>query len=277
MNYPLKKMVAHKSSPKNSNKNGGADNGFNYLVRSIEELKHRIEIEQPFIGDDGVRKLIDGVDMALLQARGAERKIHSQQKTIAEMERLALNDCLTNALNRRGIEAELRRVLSAAGRYNETGILVFIDLDGFKPINDTYGHGAGDLVLQKVVELLKANVRPHDSVGRLGGDEFAVILSRTDWKNGIVRAEMLERVINNTIVHWNRAPIAVRASFGFERFGSKTDAIELMSMADEAMYRSKRIRAEQAQKLLEETTRQTTQTPMISEKLWRIFKGEISA
>lgn len=182
---------------------------------------------------------------------------------IAEMERLALSDSLTSALNRRGIEMELQRVLAAAQRYNETGVLVFIDLDGFKPINDTYGHGAGDLVLQKVADLLRANIRPHDSVGRLGGDEFAVILSRTDWENGLARAEMLDRIINNSIVHWNRMPIAVRGSFGFERFDAKTNLDELMQMADEAMYKTKRIRSEEARIIAAENCDETRQISIV--------------
>ena len=272
MNYPLEKMAANKGERKISAEIGDA-----CLINSVRDLKKRIEREFIFSASDEARNLIHAADLALMQARGAERKIFSQQRQISEMEHLALSDGLTNILNRRGLENELHRVLSAAERYNETGVLVFIDLDDFKPINDTYGHGAGDLVLQKVAELLKANIRPHDSVGRLGGDEFAVILSRTDWQSGLARAEMLERIINNAIVHWNRAPIAIRASFGFERFKSKTDAAELMHMADAAMYEAKRVRAETSKQIAEENELETRETPIITKKMEQIFKGEASA
>ncbi len=271
MNYPLKKIVVNKGVAKISGEIGEAR-----LIGAIRNLKEQIEREFIFSGSDEVRSIINAADLALMQARGAERKIFSLQQQISEMEHLALNDSLTNVLNRRGLEDELHRVLSAAERYNETGVLVFIDLDGFKPINDTFGHGAGDLVLQKVAELLKTNIRPHDSVGRLGGDEFAVILSRTDWQSGLARAEMLERTINNAIVHWNRAPIAVRASFGFERFQAKTDANELMRLADAAMYKAKRVRAEIAKEMAEEDELETRETPIITKKMEQIFKGEAS-
>ena len=271
MNYPLKKIVVNKGVAKISGEIGEAR-----LIGAIRNLKEQIEREFIFSGSDEVRSIINAADLALMQARGAERKIFSLQQQISEMEHLALNDSLTNVLNRRGLEDELHRVLSAAERYNETGVLVFIDLDGFKPINDTFGHGAGDLVLQKVAELLKTNIRPHDSVGRLGGDEFAVILSRTDWQSGLARAEMLERTINNAIVHWNRAPIAVRASFGFERFQAKTDANELMRLADAAMYKAKRVRAEIAKEMAKEDELETRETPIITKKMEQIFKGEAS-
>ncbi len=272
MNYPLGKMVANKGAPKIS-----VEIGEPGLISAVRDLKKLIEIEFIFSGSNDARKLIRAADLALMQARGTERKIFSLQQRISEMEHLALSDSLTNALNRRGLEDELGRVLSAAERYNEAGVLVFIDLDDFKPINDTYGHGAGDLVLQKVAELLKTNIRPHDSVGRLGGDEFAVILSRTDWQSGLARAEMLERTINNAIVHWNRAPIAIRASFGSECFGAKTDADILMRMADAAMYKNKRARAEATKQIAEQNDLETRETPIITKKMEQIFKGEASA
>ena len=88
---------------------------------------------------------------------------------------------------------------------------------------------------------------------------------------------MLERIINNAIVHWNRAPIAIRASFGFERFKAKTDAAELMSMADAAMYKAKRVRAETSKQMAKEGALETRETPIITKKMEQIFKGEASA
>ena len=258
MNYPIKKITRHKTV------NQGNDGG---VVAAVGNLKKIINMDLSISASASADVLIEAVDMALLQAMGVERKISSLQQKIAEMETLALSDSLTKALNRRGLEMELARVLAAAERYDETGVLVFIDLDGFKPINDTYGHAAGDLVLQKVVDLLKANIRPTDSVGRLGGDEFAVILSRTGWENGLARAEMLERTINNAIVHWQRTPIALRASFGFQRFGPKTDADELMRMADAAMYRAKRARAELAKIIAAEAENEERQSPIINKNI----------
>ncbi|MBL4615111.1 MAG: GGDEF domain-containing protein [Magnetovibrio sp.] len=174
---------------------------------------------------------------------GTERKLLTQSLRIEEMERIASTDELTGAYNRRGFEQEFKRVLAAASRYNETGVLVYVDLDGFKPINDTYGHAAGDLVLCEVVRALRDNIRPHDFVARLGGDEFAILLTRTAWKDGLERAEILKHVLNTTYVYWSGNHIAVRASLGFQRFGPDDCNKKLLIQADHAMYEAKRVRA----------------------------------
>lgn len=240
MNYPIEKLFTADKDPRLALSGVRSED----LTSTLVELREQIDQCTNQISPAQTECLKSSVEMALLQALGIDKNCVKLQDKIEHMECLALTDELTGAHNRRGFERELESVLSASGRYNETGVLVYIDLDGFKPINDSFGHAAGDMVLQKVVELLKANVRPHDTIARLGGDEFGVILSRTTWANGLARAEMLERIVNNAIVHWKRAPVPIRASFGYQRFGSKTNAAELMEMADQAMYEAKRMRCE---------------------------------
>lgn len=174
---------------------------------------------------------------------GMERTILNQTLRIEEMSRIACTDQLTSVYNRRGFEQEFQRVLSAATRYGETGILIFVDLDGFKPINDTYGHAAGDLMLVEVARILNDHVRPHDMVARLGGDEFAVLLTRTDWKSGLKRAERIKHILNSHYVNWNSKHIAMRASLGFQCYGAHANATTLLHQADSAMYQSKRLRS----------------------------------
>ncbi|MDP6120860.1 MAG: GGDEF domain-containing protein [Rhodospirillales bacterium] len=123
-------------------------------------------------------------EAAFEAASRAERRMAEQQRRIAHLERLAATDELTGALNRRGFESALKRHLAEARRHHEPSVLVIADLDGFKPINDTYGHRAGDKVLRRVARLLMNNVRKTDYVGRLGGDEFAVLLTRTSHFDG---------------------------------------------------------------------------------------------
>lgn len=195
------------------------------------------------LDEASVQRCMDAADSALSAAMGTERKLLTQSLRIEEMERIASTDELTGAQNRRGFEHEFQRVLAAASRYNETGVLVYVDLDGFKPINDTYGHAAGDLVLCEVVRALRDNIRPHDLVARLGGDEFAVLLTRTAWKDGLERAEILKHVLNTTYVNWSGKHIAVRASLGFQRFGPDDCDKKLLMQADHAMYEAKRVRA----------------------------------
>ena len=180
---------------------------------------------------------------ALEAAFRAERRMAEQQRRIARLERLAATDELTGVLNRRGFESALKRHLAEARRHHEPGVLVIVDLDGFKPINDTHGHRAGDEVLRRVARLLMDNVRETDYVGRLGGDEFAVLLTRTSHVDGIDRAECLDQRVNGMSVAWDGRMIAPRASFGFQTYGPGDDGEELIGQADEAMYRIKRARA----------------------------------
>lgn len=186
---------------------------------------------------------LDAAECALAQARDAERRIAEQIERLAHFEQLALTDGLTGLLNRRGFESEIKRAMTAARRYREKGVLIFVDLDGFKPINDTFGHAAGDEVLVRVAALLTASVRATDSVARLGGDEFAVLLTRTGWDSGLKRAEAFDKMINRAVVNWRGRVIAVRASFGFQTYGPNDDMEKILQSADDAMYATKRARA----------------------------------
>ena len=198
-------------------------------------------LERPPHVDDGT--LRDAAEEALTAAIDAERRLAEQDKRVEVLERLARTDELTALLNRRGFHAELRRAVSAAGRYDERGVLIYVDLDGFKPINDTYGHAAGDEVLRRVADTLRDHIRDTDSVGRMGGDEFCVLLTRTSWKDGLAKAKDLERSLNNTFVGWRGRMIAVRASLGVHAYGSKDDSADLLDRVDDAMYATKRLRA----------------------------------
>jgi len=189
---------------------------------------------------DVPRRLAEEALQAVLDA---ERRMSEQAARIHDLERLAMTDELTGLLNRRGFHAQLQRTVSASQRYDEEGLLVYVDLDGFKPINDTYGHEAGDKVLRRIAQLLVKNVRDTDYVGRLGGDEFAVLLTRTDLESGLKRAKSLEILANATFVSWRGRMIPVGASFGYQAYGPADDGREILRRADDAMYRTKRRRA----------------------------------
>jgi diguanylate cyclase (GGDEF)-like protein len=184
------------------------------------------------------------IETVLEAATAAETRIAELQQRVAELERLAVTDELTGLLNRRGFEAEINRALAAAQRYQETGTLIYVDLDGFKRINDTHGHAAGDEVLRQVARVLMENIRNSDHVGRLGGDEFVILFPRTQREDGIKRAETLERLLNSTLVNWQGHTIQLKASLGFQPFGMMADGRRLLHMADHSMYRTKRQRAE---------------------------------
>jgi diguanylate cyclase (GGDEF)-like protein len=217
--------------------------GEDELVPSVTQLVECLRVRvHPGAGEIGTHR--NAADRALIAATHAERRIVELRQRIAQLERLAMTDELTGLLNRRGFETELQRTLALASRYDEPGLLVYVDLDGFKLVNDTYGHAAGDTVLKCVGRLLTDNLRCTDFVGRLGGDEFAVLLPRTSQKRGANRIRALRRMLNPVAVLWNGATITVRASLGVQAYGTDNaaDGAQLLSRADSSMYQTKHLR-----------------------------------
>lgn len=185
------------------------------------------------------------IKRALSAAYEAESRLAEQQRRISQLEQASMTDELTGLPNRRGFMAQIKNALSAAVRYKKQGVLIYADLDGFKSINDSYGHAAGDEVLKRVALILRGNLRGSDSVGRLGGDEFAVLLTHSSLEDGWKRAKRIERALNNSYANWNGLMLAIRASFGVDAYGP-TDNIDIDAMfarADFAMYITKRRRA----------------------------------
>ncbi|WP_417457504.1 GGDEF domain-containing protein [Kordiimonas sp.] len=172
-------------------------------------------------------------------AAAAEQRMSEQQERIAYLEQLSVTDELTGIPNRRGLRLALGQTLASAARHNETGVLGFLDLDGFKDINDVHGHMAGDAVLRYVAKTLKRHIRPSDVVARIAGDEFAVILTRCDAEGGDERIRALQHHINQGRVHYGGTRIPVRCSIGVHPFNAATDPGELIEAADQAMYQDK--------------------------------------
>jgi len=177
-------------------------------------------------------------------ARTAREAAANHRSRLAHLEELVRTDDLTGLLNRRAFSETTKHVLASAKRYDEQGVLLYIDLDGFKPVNDTYGHAAGDEVLKQIGRLLKDTIRETDYAARLGGDEFAVLLVRTGRNDGLRRAETLDRMLNNAIISWQGKLIGLSASIGLQHYDGSTSSEDLISAADDAMYRIKRMRGE---------------------------------
>ena len=163
-------------------------------------------------------------------------------RTIAELEARADVDPLLDVLNRRGFERELQRSLAYMRRYGTPAVLVFIDLDGFKGINDDNGHSAGDALLKAVARELAAHVRASDVVARLGGDEFAVLLWNVGGETAAVKARELERLIAHVAVPHEGASLSVGASAGVVPLAPDTTPARIIDAADRAMYARKRER-----------------------------------
>jgi diguanylate cyclase (GGDEF)-like protein len=155
---------------------------------------------------------------------------------LAEVELLADRDPLAPVLNRRAFVRELQRTIAYCQRYGAEASLAFFDLDGFKAVNDTYGHAAGDAALKVVAATLAAHVRESDVVGRLGGDEFGVILAQADREQaGIKAASLVEELEKAPVIFEGRA-IRLGASFGVRAFEKGLDALQMMAEADAAMF-----------------------------------------
>jgi len=151
---------------------------------------------------------------------------------------LADHDDLTGLINRRRFQEELERHLAQCRRYGMSGALLVLDLDGFKEVNDSHGHSAGDRVLQAVANALRDRLRESDIVARLGGDEFAVLLPRgtADSAQQVCRA--LEEAIPVEVPTPSGTPIEV--SVGFAPFAEGVDSVDdVLSTADASMYKAK--------------------------------------
>lgn len=182
------------------------------------------------------------LQQALQLAYKLEEILNQQSERITYLERLAMTDSLTGILNRRGFQAELHRVLASARRFKETGVLAYIDLDDFKPINDNFGHTCGDEVLCHVARILERMTRGMDYVARLGGDEFAVLLVRSGWEDGETRIHKIAEELNNSTMRWKDQFIELKASVGVQFYDRNSMTHTLMSAADESMYAVKKIK-----------------------------------
>ncbi|MGA0606239.1 GGDEF domain-containing protein [Phenylobacterium sp. VNQ135] len=161
---------------------------------------------------------------------------------LSEVEGLADRDALTPLLNRRAFVRELSRVRTFAQRYGSPASLVFFDLDGFKRVNDRFGHAAGDAALQAVAERLMANVRESDVVGRLGGDEFGVILVQADHVTAQTKAAALARAIEGEPLSFGEWSAPLHISYGVRQLSAEAEPEALLAEADAAMFAQKRAR-----------------------------------
>jgi diguanylate cyclase (GGDEF)-like protein len=169
-------------------------------------------------------------------------KLADARARIDELQAWADTDFLLNIYNRRGFERELARSIAYIKRYGATGALIVLDVDRLKPINDTYGHAAGDVVLKGVVEVLMRHIRSSDVVGRLGGDEFGLLLWNLTEADALTKAAALEDAIDLLTFAFKGQAVNAGASAGVALLGPMDDAAAILEQADRAMYERKKIR-----------------------------------
>jgi len=159
---------------------------------------------------------------------------------VLELEHAADTDPLVPVYNRRAFMREVSRAQTVMARYNFLSTLIFFDLNGFKAINDRYGHGIGDQLLQKTGAVLMSGVRECDMVARLGGDEFGVLLFKTEPNIAKAKAATLSCRIAEQHVSMPTGKIRVNAAWGVAPCDAGETAEQILSRADRAMYMAKR-------------------------------------
>ena len=154
----------------------------------------------------------------------------------AAAEAAADHDVLTPALNRRGFITALQRTMAYCQRHGVPAVLLYLDMDGFKSVNDRLGHAAGDAALVAVAELFLANLRESDAVGRLGGDEFALLMLHAGYDEGRAKARQLSEALKTEGFVWDGQKTELGGSFGVRAWDGHTDAEVWLTEADAAMW-----------------------------------------
>lgn len=174
-------------------------------------------------------------------AVGSLRDITARKKAENLLTELATTDSLTGLSNRRHFMEQAEMQVQQAIRYQKHLSLMMFDLDHFKHINDTYGHDAGDKVLQAVASTVKQELRVTDIIGRVGGEEFAVAMPQTDRDMAVMAAERIRVSLMETRVETDTDTIRFTVSIGLVQLGSGAATLsELMKRADESLYEAKR-------------------------------------
>lgn len=155
-------------------------------------------------------------------------------------EAAADHDVLTPALNRRGFVSVLQRQMAYCQRHETPAVLLYLDLDGFKGVNDRLGHAAGDAALVWVARMLMENLRESDAVGRMGGDEFAVLMMNAGAEEGRDKAQRLKAAFQTDPFVWQGEPARLGGSFGVRAYAGQGDPEVWLAEADAAMWVRKR-------------------------------------
>ena len=182
---------------------------------------------------------VTDVDELIAEISALRGKVAQLQERVEQLDLLAHEDSLVDLPNRRGFMRALERLIDRIGRYDEQGAVLFVDVDGLKLINDTFGHQAGDEALMQVGRLLVAGVRKSDIVGRLGGDEFAILLGHSDESSARDTAcRLIDMIAGSQFTHRGQSlPLSV--AIGAAAVNGDDSPEAALARADAEMYRRK--------------------------------------
>lgn len=202
-----------------------------YLLVEQEEDFALKDIMRTLILNLGVCGVVIVIVLALTNVT-----LSSYQRTI---EKLAITDKLTGVYNRRAFDLLCKEALRDAARNGTDVTLVMLDIDGFKGVNDRYGHSAGDHVLVSVVRVLQGGVRASDLLCRWGGEEFLVLLKGCPMEHGVRTAEKLRQSVDGLATTVDGEEIRVTISLGVAQYRTGDTDDTLLKRADQALYRAK--------------------------------------
>lgn len=165
--------------------------------------------------------------------------IMGHEKLVENYQTLASRDDLTGLYNRRHIIEAAGKEIQRAERYHRDISLILIDIDNFKAINDSYGHQAGDRVINHMADVMRETFREIDLFGRYGGEEFIALLPETQAADAVVLSERMRDKINQRIVKFENSEITYSASFGIAQGQPGMQLDQLIAQADKALYHAK--------------------------------------
>lgn len=193
--------------------------------------------ESPIVGD----RLVDvtNPEALLAEVDRLRADIARLEERVTMLDRLAHQDPLIELPNRRGFLRQLDGLIDRVTRYGEPAAMLFVDIDGLKMINDSFGHQAGDEALIQVAQMLVGGVRRSDCVARLGGDEFGILLEHADETSARETAvRLVEHIAGSEFCFEGTClPLSVAIGVGIIEIGDSAE--DVMARADQAMYEEK--------------------------------------
>jgi diguanylate cyclase (GGDEF)-like protein len=178
-------------------------------------------------------------DTLLAEVRRLRAEIAQLNERVELLDRLAYQDVLIDLPNRRGFMRQLEGTIDRVSRYDDSAAMLFVDIDGLKMINDTFGHQAGDEALILVAQMLSEGVRKSDCVARLGGDEFGILLERACETSALETAGRLVDMIAGCEFCFQGACLPLSVAIGITVIEPHDQPDAVVARADLAMYREK--------------------------------------
>lgn len=201
------------------------------IVLTVRAAIHAYRQERDLIVQNEKLRQMNAELESLVAARTQELVEKNQQ-----LEILSVTDTLTGLFNRRKLDEVIEEELTLSRRYAVNLAIIMVDIDHFKRVNDSHGHGAGDMVLAGIANILRSCTRDSDAVGRLGGEEFVVLCRHSTRDGGLAAAENLRAAI---AAHAFAGVDPITASFGVAAYRDGDTAASLLGRADAALYRAK--------------------------------------